>query len=139
MTSIFSLSLNLRSAHAENGFKRRQLSEEDISHGGKWRRERGNGVLFSKLLLQEEQEVVQHFTSEVNTSNSIILGNTTGLIIMLQPIRREEERKLAMTTSQANWILLVKMSHLYGGCVGCFTYLKEFVVSLVSSWTLLNF
>ena len=38
--------------------------------------EGGNGVLFGKLPLlfeldQEEQEVAQHFTSEVNTSNSI--------------------------------------------------------------------
>ena len=112
VTSIF---LVFEPGHAENDFKRRQLSEEDISHGGKWRREGGNGVLFGKLPLlfeldQEEQEVVQHFTSEVNASNSIILGNTTGLIIMLQPIRREEERKSAMTTSRANWTVARSLS-----------------------------
>ena len=86
VTSIF---LVFEPAHAENGFKRRQLSEEDISHGGKWRREGGNGVLFSKLLLQEEQEVVQHFTSEVNTPNLINWGNMIGLIKMLQGEKRK--------------------------------------------------
>ena len=52
------------------------------------------GPLFCKLPLlfdldQEEQEVVQHFTSEVNTPNLINWGNMIGLIKMLQGEKRK--------------------------------------------------